>query len=195
MYSRPYIRTLPRNVARNYKGVFNPFPQLVSDRRWRTEHIVKELVQKNASTVICLRVLSGIGFLPGYGMATSNSVDRNPWDKTLSNYHMRNCRSGGQLILERYFAKGWSCKNYKRYTDNKGRLLVDRVVKYEDLAGGLSEIFSDLGIPFDGSLGTRAKSEYRSDRRSYQEVLCMARESYMASSTAGSDRLSQCCRK
>lgn len=32
------------------------------------------------------------------------------------------------------------------------------------------EIFPDPGIPFDGSLGIRAKSEYRSDRRPYREA-------------------------
>jgi hypothetical protein len=38
------------------------------------------------------------------------------------------------------------------------------------LADELGEVFGQLGIPFDGSLGVNAKSEYRADRRPYREV-------------------------
>ena len=31
-------------------------------------------------------------------------------------------------------------------------------------------MFAQLNIPFDGTLGVAAKSEYRADRRPYQEV-------------------------
>ena len=43
-------------------------------------------------------------------------------------------------------------------------------MRYEDLLAELSEIFSHLNIPFDGTLGVAAKSDYRADRRPYQEV-------------------------
>jgi hypothetical protein len=54
------------------------------------------------------------------------------------------------------------------YTDRRGDVLVDSIVKYEDLLNGLEEIFDRLGIPFDGSLGVNAKGEYRGNRRPYQ---------------------------
>jgi hypothetical protein len=68
-------------------------------------------------------------------------------------------------------------------------LLVDRVVKYEHLADSLGEIFTDLGVPFDGSLGTRAKSEYRSDRRPYREVLSDAQMDIVAKDYAQEIRM------
>jgi hypothetical protein len=34
----------------------------------------------------------------------------------------------------------------------------------------LAEVFARLNIPFQGTLGVRAKSEYRTDRRPYQQV-------------------------
>ena len=34
----------------------------------------------------------------------------------------------------------------------------------------LWEVFGQLGVPFDGTLRVYAKSEYRSDRRPYQQI-------------------------
>lgn len=98
-------------------------------------------------------------------------VERNPWDKTLSHYHMFRYRSGGRLTLDEYFEKGRFCLNYPKYTGQRGRIMVDRVLKYERLSQELAEVFAQLGIPYDGSLGIRAKSEYRNDHRPYQQVL------------------------
>lgn len=98
-------------------------------------------------------------------------VERNPWDKTLSHYHMERHRAGGKLTLDEYFERGVFCPNFRQYTDREGGLLVDRIVRYEDLTAGLSDVFGSLGVPFGGELGVRAKSEYRRDRRPYREIL------------------------
>jgi hypothetical protein len=98
-------------------------------------------------------------------------VERNPWDKVLSHYHMHAAREGGSLTLDEYLARGRFPINYFRYTDRSGReIIVDRIIRYENLLPGLNEVFSQLGIPFDGKLSVAAKSEYRTDRRPYQEV-------------------------
>lgn len=36
------------------------------------------------------------------------TVERNPWDKTLSHYHMINDMGGGNMSLDEYLAKGSS---------------------------------------------------------------------------------------
>jgi hypothetical protein len=98
-------------------------------------------------------------------------VERNPWDKVLSHYHMHAARKGGSLSLDEYLARGRFPINYFRYTDRSGsKIIVDRVLRYENLLAELGEVFSQLQIPFDGTLGVAAKSEYRSDRRPYQQV-------------------------
>jgi hypothetical protein len=98
-------------------------------------------------------------------------VERNPWDKVLSHYHMHAARAGGALSLDEYLARGRFPINYFRYTDRSGRkIIVDRVVRYENLLSKLGEVFVQLNIPFSGTLGVGAKSEYRADRRPYQEV-------------------------
>ena len=100
-------------------------------------------------------------------------IERNPWDKTLSHYYMLNYRSGGKLTLDRYFASGIFCQNYPIYTSRKdiNKIIVDKVIYYEQLSSRLHSVFKKVGIPFYGSLGVRAKSNYRKDRRHYRDVL------------------------
>ena len=97
-------------------------------------------------------------------------VERNPWDKTLSHWAMRRDRAGGDLSLDAYLADGDFCSDIDRYCDAAGRLLVGSVVRYEDLAAGLGQVFEQIGIPFDGDLGVSAKSDHRRDRRPYRDV-------------------------
>lgn len=97
-------------------------------------------------------------------------VERNPWDKTLSHYYMINKWTGGNMSFEEYLAKGSFCINFPMYTDYRGELMVDKVIKYESLMPELTEIFNVLSIPFRGNLGVKAKSEYRTDTRNYVEV-------------------------
>jgi hypothetical protein len=98
-------------------------------------------------------------------------VERNPWDKVLSHYHMQAARERGSLSFDEYLARGRFPINYFRYTDRSGKIIiVDRILRYENLIAELYEVFSQLNIPFQGTLGVQAKSEYRTDRRPYQEV-------------------------
>jgi hypothetical protein len=99
-------------------------------------------------------------------------VERNPWDKTLSYYHMMNHRRGGGLTFDQFLAESDFPINFPKYTEpsDPNRLIVDRVLRYESLNDELAAVFKQLGIPFAGSLGVNAKSEYRSDRRPYRDV-------------------------
>ena len=98
-------------------------------------------------------------------------VERNPWDKVLSHYHMAASRAGGSLSFEEYLSKGRFPINYFRYTDRSGaRVIVDRVLRYENLMKDLAEVFSYVNVPFEGGLGIRAKSEYRTNYTPYQSV-------------------------
>lgn len=98
-------------------------------------------------------------------------VERNPWDKVLSHYHMHAARKGGALTLDAYLAAGKFPINYRRYTDPSGnKIIVDRVVRYENLMTELAEVFGQINVPFEGTLGAKAKSEYRQDRPPYRSV-------------------------
>lgn len=100
-------------------------------------------------------------------------VERNPWDKVISYYHMAKFRAGGNLSLNEFLSGEEFPINFPRYTEpgDRSRIIVDQVVYFENLIEGLSEVFQRLGMPFNGSLGVNAKSEYRTNRRPYQEIL------------------------
>lgn len=79
-------------------------------------------------------------------------VERHPCEKTISHYSMLNQRSGGALTVDEYF-KGYYFQNdYKLYSDEKGALLVDNIIRYEKLNEELGGVLNSLGIPYDGSL-------------------------------------------
>lgn len=99
-------------------------------------------------------------------------VERCPWDKTLSFYHMLNHRVGGTLRFDTFLAGTDFPHNAPLYTEpgDPTKVIVDRVVRYERLLPELTEVFARLGIPFAGTLGVNAKGEYRTDRRPPGEV-------------------------
>jgi hypothetical protein len=100
-------------------------------------------------------------------------VERNPWDKTISQYHFTNqYMSLGNLSFEEFLAIGDFWVDHYAYTEpnDPNKLIVNRVLRYENLNEELADVFALLGIPFSGSLGVHAKSEYRIDRRPYREV-------------------------
>ncbi|MBI3838850.1 MAG: hypothetical protein HY288_13085 [Planctomycetia bacterium] len=102
-------------------------------------------------------------------------VERNPWDKTLSHFYMlKNSpfhNPGRDISLDEYLSGEQLPLNYPLYTDHtRNRVIVDHILRYEDLAAGLEHVFSLLGVPFGGDLGVHAKSEWRTDRRHYREV-------------------------
>ena len=101
------------------------------------------------------------------------AVDRNPWDKTLSHFHMfRNAdwhrHYNPDLTLDSYLAKGVYCHNAPFYCDVSGKIIVDRILRYDRLAEDLPTLFEDVGIPFEGL--PHAKSGIRKDHRSYHDV-------------------------
>ncbi len=96
-------------------------------------------------------------------------VERNPWDKTVSDFCMANARAGSKYQFADYFQRAIFCRSWELYTDEDGSFMVDRVLRYENLDSELGEVFQALGIPWPGRLEIRAKSHFRQDRRPYQE--------------------------
>jgi hypothetical protein len=157
---------------RNYEGFINPVPEIlerpgrlfsalrhtITSREKFYRHMAASLVQKRVPSQV-------------WNSYFKFCVERNPWDKVLSHYYMHAAREGGSLPLDEYLARGRFPINYFRYTDRSGtKIIVDRVLRYENLVAELSEVFSELKVPFDGTLGVKAKSEYRTDRKPYQQV-------------------------
>jgi hypothetical protein len=168
----PIAPPVEGHQPRNYEGFINPIPEIlqrpgkifsalrhsITSREKFYNHMPASEIRRRVPT-------------DAWNGYFKFCVERNPWDKVLSHYHMHAAREGGSLTLDEYLARARFPINYFRYTDRSGRrIIVDRVVRYENLLAELTEIFSQLRISFDGNLGVAAKSEYRTDRRPYQEV-------------------------
>ena len=99
---------------------------------------------------------------------TTFCVDRNPWDKMVSHYYAFNARkAGGSLTFDDFIESGKGPFNFDKYTDAQDNVIVDHVLKYEDLPDALDQILTPRGIP--PFRGVHAKSEYRTNRAPYQE--------------------------
>jgi hypothetical protein len=178
----PIDPPLPQHQPRNFRGLWNPLPELQKNG-WGASwpRIWQDLVQRRKfynhipARVAQQRMAPGL-----WQNYLSFCVERNPWDKTLSHYAMVNQRLGGNMSLDDYFDYGLFCTDFDKYTDAAGRLLVTAVLRYENLQQELTQIFGQLGIPFDGNLGVRAKSDYRKDRRPYQAVYTPAQRDFVA---------------
>ena len=101
---------------------------------------------------------------------TTFCVERNPFDKTVSHYHMLRAR-GVVSDFDDYLERGALCWNAPLYTDRAGRVIVDAVLPYEGLDAALGAVMARLGLPYEGRIGLRAKSGTRPANSAYRDVL------------------------
>jgi hypothetical protein len=157
---------------RNYLGFINPIPEIL-EKPGKTFPALRHSISSREKFYRHMPASEVRNRVPDdvWTSYFKFCVERNPWDKVLSHYYMHAAREGGSLSLDEYLARGRFPINSFRYTDRSGRrLIVDRILRYENLSAELSEVFAQLNIPFDGTLGVTAKSGYRTHRRPYQEV-------------------------
>jgi hypothetical protein len=99
-------------------------------------------------------------------------VERNPWDRAVSLYHWRRKAAQGQSLSE-FIASG-ALQDLRRlgrdlYTID-GEIVVDRIIRFEDLETELEEVRRKIGLPVPLEL-PRAKGGTRTDRRPYSEIM------------------------
>ena len=168
----PIAPPIEGHQPRNYQGFINPIPEIIETpgkslsalRRAFTS--LEKFYNHMPASLVKKRVPAHV-----WNDYFKFCVERNPWDKVLSHYHMRAARQRGSLSLDEYLATGRFPLNYFRYTDPTAeKIIVDQVLRYENLMDDLGEVFSKLNVHFEGNLGSRAKSEYRTDHTPYQLV-------------------------
>lgn len=99
-------------------------------------------------------------------------VERNPFDRAISQYHWKNRDVQGEKPpMPEFFEtlSDLSMSNWSLYTEDD-QVIVDHVIRYENLGEELDTIGRRLGVRIDVS-NIRAKSWTRTDRRDYWEVL------------------------
>lgn len=171
--------------ARNYQSRWNPLPEIIVNGGRRIPTTLRDLrAQRRFYNHIPARLVRARISRAIWNGYFKFCLERNPWDKVLSEYYMQSDRAGGQLSLDDFLQRRAFSVNYPLYTDRNGHLLVDQVLHYEDLNAELGRVFDRLGVPFDGSLGVKAKSEHRTDRRPYQQVYSAKQRDLIANAFA-----------
>lgn len=167
----PIYPHMEGHSPRNFQGYWNISPELLSSPLPLWKPLLQSFLKKEkfynhiSALTVKQRVPQEI-----WDSYFKFCVERNPWDKTLSHFHMYKYRAAGQLTLDEYLKKNDFPINFPFYTDEKNNILVDKIIKYETLYDELSIIFDQMNIPFSGTLEVKAKSEYRTDKTPYQEV-------------------------
>lgn len=111
--------------------------------------------------------------------------ERNPWDRAISAYFWENRSRRDVPDFEGYLrtleSQG-NLSNWPKYTID-GRIVVDKVFRYEELANSLDELVDHLGLPGTLELPD-AKREYRRNRRPYQEFYSEPAREFVARACA-----------
>lgn len=100
-------------------------------------------------------------------------IEREPVDKSVSHYfmlrkspdHNRNTKN---MTWSEYIQKRDFPTDQDKYTDMFGGLIVDRILRYEELGNELAQVADELSFPFSG-LGTKAKAGFREEHRITRE--------------------------
>lgn len=92
-------------------------------------------------------------------------VERNPWDRLVSafHHHLSFLEANGKPrpTFSEFLPLGVNVlTRASHYCDANGRVMVDAVIRYENLESELAETLGCLGVPFNG-LTSRAKSGLR----------------------------------
>jgi len=157
-------------MSQNYKGLFNPLNEILTNANSSTAAFSDFFKGRKFWSHIPARLIKARISNDVWDNYYKFCIERNPWDKTLSQFFMWKEWKNNINTLDDYFANGKFPKDLQRYTLD-GKIAVNKIVKYENLSQELSEVFDELGIPWEGSLGVRAKGGFRKDKRPYIEVL------------------------
>lgn len=166
----PIIPHVEPHKSKNYKGIWNPFPDFSFYNYKKNRLIYYNIFHLNKfynhipGLLIKNRVSNHI-----WNNYYKFCVERNPWDKVYSQFRDYRNRFNHQLSIDDYFNR-YECNDYFMYTNNSKNIIVDKVVQYDNLTNDLYEVFNKLNIPFDGSLNIHAKNIKDKNSLSYNDV-------------------------
>ncbi len=183
--STPFGIEHPEHIVRNFKGVWQPTRELLHGNRSDRVSCIKDLIaRRQFYNHIPARIVQYRLSKKVWKDYFKFCVERNPWDKTISLYYMQKANFTPEISLSEYIRQGHHCRNFQQYTDLNGRIIIDRVLKYESLNEELRDVLGMLGIPFSGSLEVRAKAHFRTERLGYMSELTKSEREIIAAAHA-----------
>lgn len=159
------------HIARNYKGLFNPLNEIFKSN-YKLSHNFYSLLQ-------FVKFKKFYNHIPGSKIMcrldsklwkeyTKFTIERNPWDKTVSMYKMLVKTNRYKGNFEDFLMSDRLPINYPKYLSKNGSVLVDKFIYYENLDFELRSFLKSLKIPFD-KLNIHAKSSFNNSKNSYRE--------------------------
>ncbi|UCC92608.1 MAG: hypothetical protein JSW25_08060 [Thermoplasmata archaeon] len=173
----PVVPDADYHVPRNWRGLYNPFPDVRDAFRMLDGNTRPYGLWKMSR-----RFLKGMRFynhIPAYRTMDrlpkevwkdyyTFCFERNPWDMMISQYYW--ITRGTEVGFEEFMGSAMYQLNHRLYMDRaKEGVVVDRVARFEDLNEELADILGQLDIPFEGELGIKAKGKTRKHKDPYTE--------------------------
>ena len=139
----PIYPPIDVHKPRNYAGVWNPVVDIFgSDSRGKQREIKDFLHRRKFYNHISARRIKRRVPAQVWSSYFKFCVERNPWDKTISDFAMVRDRMQGDLTFDQYLSRGRFPLNYPIYCDEHEQLMVDRVVRYEHLLSELERFLN-----------------------------------------------------
>ena len=103
------------------------------------------------------------------------AFERHPVDKCLSHFAMLlnspfHCKAENPITWEKYLEDGKFPIDTSLYTDGEGRLMVDKLYRYEEIAKALGEIAVKTGLE-NRPLAIREKSGFRYRMPTFSDIM------------------------
>ncbi len=158
---------------RNYRGLFNPLPELLSNRGKSARESFGQ-VRRRLRFVEHLEAYRIRGRVPAniWKSYFKFAVERNPFDWVISLSSYFSAFNGGSTPIDQILVGAGPRKNSEFYSDPvTGEVMVDKILRFEHLDEDLTSLFDMLGVPFSGKLQVQAKSGYRRNREHYSQIL------------------------
>jgi len=152
----PIYPKISNHTPRNYRGYFNILKGFNSYSNKKNIKRIKHLVKREKfyNHMSALEIKHAIGN-EKWETYYKFCVEREPMDKTKSHYSMLKNR-GLVHNLDDYFKKGIFANNENIYTID-GRIIVDKIINYNNLDKELREVLLHLGIKNFQTLTVNAK--------------------------------------
>ena len=98
-------------------------------------------------------------------------VERNTWDRLVSLYFWAQHKKGRSINFQEFMQlyRTKEFKNINLYTSDNKKLLVNRILRYENLDKEFEQVCTKLGIPFNGwKESERIKGKTRPKQAKYK---------------------------
>ena len=181
-----YAKMAIRNIMK-IKKIYNTLKKIYNTLNWsyitlidRYSHITAEHLKKRVSKKI-------------WNDYFVFCIERNTYDKLVSHYFWdKACLKKENFDFVYFLSDNYRTTrtNYNSYTNGSGKVIVDKILRYENLDEELKQVFHQLGIPYDDwKKSKKLKTTQRPDKKEYKKYYTKEQKEYVAKKYANEIKL------